>query len=199
MYTVVGLGNPGEEYTHTRHNTGRMLVSKFAEKNDIALTEKKKPAVLVGSGTAHGEKVRVVVPNTFMNVSGKAVAPYIKSVPAAKKLIVVYDDIDLPLGKVRLSFGSGAAGHNGVKSIERAVKTKNFIKMRVGVSKTVRGKVKKPVGEKAVVEYLLHNFTKGDLEKVQGPVQERVFMALETILETHDPVKGMNAVNGLPA
>ena len=198
MYTIVGLGNPGGEYERTRHNAGRRIVEKLATENDISLKDKKKPDHGVGTGDIDGARVRVLVPDTFMNNSGKAITPYIKTVPAAKKLIVVYDDIDLPLGVVRVSFGSSAAGHNGVKSIERAVKTKNFIKIRVGVAKKVRGKAKKPVGNDAVVDYLLSGFTKGELDMIDTAMYERALLAINTILDTGDPTLGMNAVNGLP-
>lgn len=198
MYTIVGLGNPGGEHAKNRHNTGRLIALKFADEHDIALSEKKKPPHRVGTGDSAGERVRLVLPDTFMNKSGSAVASYIKSAGAAQRLIVVYDDIDLPLGKVRVSFGSSSGGHNGVRSVERAVKTKNFIKIRIGVSKMVRSKAKKPEGEKAVVDYLLSNFTKGEFEKLEGPILERATLAIRTILETGDSVMAMNAVNGLP-
>lgn len=206
MYTIVGLGNPGGEYVKNRHNAGRNIVGAFAKQHALELKEQKKPGLLVGAGDVWGEKVRAVLPNTYMNKSGGAVSKYVKSVSAAKNLIVVYDDIDLPLGKVRVSFGSSSGGHNGVRSVERAVKTKNFIKIRIGVSKsahrTAGGEkiisAKKPEGDKAVVEYLLGNFTKGELEKLEGPVYERASLAIRTILETGDPVLAMNAVNGLP-
>lgn len=198
MYTIVGLGNPGGEYERTRHNAGRDVVRRVAEECESTLTQKKKPDHEVGSGVFAGEKVRFVLPNTFMNNSGKAVVPYIKSVAAAKKLVVVYDEIDLPLGVVRVAFGSSSGGHNGIKSIERAVKTKNFIKIRIGVSKAARGKAKKPEGEKEVINYILGAFTKKEHELLNGAVYERVLRALEVIVETDDPVKAMNAVNGLP-
>lgn len=198
MYTIVGLGNPGGEYVRTRHNAGRSIVLQLAETSSVSLKEKKKPDHEVGLGEVLGEKVRLVVPNTFMNNSGKAVVPYIKSVNAAKKLVVVYDDLDLPLGVVRVSYGSSSGGHNGVKSIERAVKTKQFIKIRVGVSKSARGKAKKPDGDKAVLDHLLTSFTKKELELVLGPVYERATLALSKLFETDDPVLAMNAVNGLP-
>lgn len=199
MYTIVGLGNPGGEYANTRHNAGRIIVETVAREHSIALSEKKKPPHRVHTGEISGERVRLVLPDTFMNKSGSAVAAYIKSVSAAKRLVVVYDDIDLPLGKVRVSFGSSSGGHNGVKSIERAVRTKNFIKIRIGVSKAASGKARKPVGDEAVVGYLLAKFTKGELEKLRGPITARVSLALETIVGTRDPIMGMNAVNGLPA
>jgi PTH1 family peptidyl-tRNA hydrolase len=198
MYTVVGLGNPGSEYTLTRHNTGRIITEHFAEKAGIDLKDKKKPNHRVGTGEFGGERVRIVLPDTYMNNSGKAIAPYVKSVAAAKKLIVVYDEIDLPLGSVRVSFGSSSGGHNGIKSVERAVRTRNFIKIRVGVSKAVRGKAKKPTGDKEIIDYLLKPFPKKDYDLLVGPLYERAALAVRTILETGDPIKGMNAVNGLP-
>ncbi|XKT74170.1 MAG: aminoacyl-tRNA hydrolase [Patescibacteria group bacterium UBA2163] len=202
MFTIVGLGNPGSEYTYTRHNAGRSAVQELAEAHDIALKEHKKPNLLVGTGDIYGERTRLIVPDTFMNKSGAAVSKYVKSVNAAKKLIVVHDEIDLPLGIVRVSFGSRSAGHNGVKSIERAIKTKEFIKIRIGVAKPGKKKgsiiAKKPTGDQDTVDYLLGKFTKTEREKLGGPIQDRVLLSIQTILETRDPIQGMNAVNGLP-
>lgn len=202
MYTIVGLGNPGSEYARTRHNAGRTVVELLADENGVELKEQKKPALRAGTGDAFGERVRLVVPDTYMNKSGSAVSKYIKSVNAASKLVVVYDDIDLPFGKVRVSFGSSSGGHNGIKSIERSVKTKNFIKIRIGVAKPGKKKgtvvAKKPDGDDATVGYLLATFTKGEQEKLMGAIKERVFLALEELLATKDPVMSMNAVNGLP-
>ena len=197
MYTIVGLGNPGGEYEHTRHNTGRIIGQLLVDEGELILKEKRKPDHWVGTGELFGEKVRLILPDTFMNRSGAAVAPYIKSVSAAKNLVVMYDDIDLPLGRVKVSFGSSSGGHNGIKSVERAVKTKNFIKIRIGVSKAGKKGAKKPIGEKAVLAYLLGKFTKAELEKLTGPVTKNVFLTLETLFETGDPEMAMNAVNGL--
>lgn len=198
MYTIVGLGNPGGEYTDTRHNAGRIIASIIAEESDVEFKEKKKPAMEVGNGVVFGSKARIVLPNTFMNKSGSAVSPHIKSVSAAKKLIVIQDEIDLPFGSVRVAFGSSPAGHNGVASVARAVKTKNFIRVRVGVAKVSRGKAKKPKGEEAVVKYLLGKFTSNELNLLENEITDRVTEALEVIFETGDPTMGMNAVNGLP-
>ena len=198
MYTIVGLGNPGGEYRNTRHNAGRIITSIIADEGGIELKEKKKPDALVGNGTALGTKARVVLPNTFMNKSGSAVAPHIKSAAAAKKLVVIHDEIDLPFGSVRVAFGSSPAGHNGVASVARAVKTKNFIRVRVGVAKVSRGKAKKPQGGEAVVKYLLGNFTSKELDVLKNEIADRVVEGIETIIETNDPTMGMNAVNGLP-
>lgn len=203
MYTIVGLGNPGSEYARTRHNAGRMLVAALAEKNGIEFKEQKKPALRAGTGDAFGERVRLVLPDTYMNKSGAAVAKYVKSAAAAKTLIVVHDDIDLPFGKVRVSVDSSSGGHNGVRSVERAVKTRNFIRIRIGVAKQGKNKgavvAKKPITDDAVVSYLLAKFTSREQKTVIGALKERVFLALDEILVHRDPVAGMGAVNGLPA
>lgn len=198
MYTIVGLGNPGGEYRNTRHNAGRIIATIIAEDEGIELKEKKKPDYLVGNGTVLGTKARIILPNTFMNKSGSAVSPSIKSVAAAKKLVVIHDEIDLPFGSVRVAFGSSTAGHNGVASVARAVKTKNFIRVRIGVAKVSRGKAKKPTGGDAVVKYLLGNFTSKELDLLKNEITDRVIEGLEEIVETGDPTMGMNAVNGLP-
>lgn len=203
MFTIVGLGNPGSEYTYTRHNAGRMAVQALAEEADIVLKEQKKPDLRVGTGEVYGERVRLLIPDTFMNKSGVAVSKYIKSMNAAKKLIILYDDIDLPLGVVRVGYGSTSGGHNGIKSIERAVKTKQYIKIRIGVAKPGKKKgsvvAKKPNSDDATIDYLLGKFTKAEMEKLTGSIKERVFLALTTIFETGSPEMGMNAVNGLSA
>lgn len=198
MYTIIGLGNPGVEYEKTRHNTGRILVQELAKRENIELKVKKDPAERAGSGEAFGEGVRLSLPDTFMNKSGKVAGRYAKSPKAAKGLIVIHDDLDLPLGAVKVSFGSSSGGHNGVESVQRAVKSKEFTRIRVGVSKTNKGKMAKPKGEKAVLDYLLGNFLGAEHKKLVGPIKERVFDALEAIVTQRNHIAGMNAVNGLP-
>ncbi|PIR85281.1 aminoacyl-tRNA hydrolase [Candidatus Kaiserbacteria bacterium CG10_big_fil_rev_8_21_14_0_10_45_20] len=195
MYTIVGLGNPGGEYVHTRHNAGRILVESLATQEGVALKDKKKPAHLVGTGDVYGVRARLVLPNTFMNKSGTAVVGYVKTPKAGKNLIVVYDDIDLPLGVVRVSFGRGSGGHRGIESITRAIKTKDFIRIRVGVSKSARGRAKKPSGEKEVVDFLMGTFPKSQYEMLTGEIQEKVFRAIELILPEKSHVPAMNVVN----
>lgn len=182
MFTIVGLGNPGPEYERTRHNAGRIIVGVLEKTHGLP------------------QKTKVIVPTTFMNQSGKAVTPYIQSKKAAHSLVVVHDDLDLPLGVVRVSYARGSGGHNGVKSVARAVKTEEFIRIRIGVSKLARGKAKKPAGEKAVLDYLLGKFTKREYALVTGPIAKRVGEALSAIHAAKgDPVAGMNAINGLPS
>ena len=155
-YVIVGLGNPGDEYIGTRHNTGRMLVEAFAKKqgcNDFNFD--KRANALVSEGKIKREKFTLVLPDTFMNKSGNAVAQFVKSKKAAEQLVVIHDDLDLPLGRIKLSFNRGSGGHRGVESVKRTLKTEAFIRMRIGISKDAgKGKVKKPVGEDAVGDFI---------------------------------------------
>ena len=132
-WVIVGLGNPGEEYTATRHNAGRMAVEYFAKslKSGEFREDTKAKAhvagVMVGPATAGRGKsaAALVLPDTFMNKSGSALLKFVKSVKAAERLVVVYDDLDLPLGKVKLSYDRGSGGHKGLESVMRALKTKS--------------------------------------------------------------------------
>ena len=166
MHIVVGLGNPGEEYALSRHNTGRMALDAFRKKYSFSDWEvDKKLNAHVSEGKVGKEKALLITPDTFMNNSGKAVAKLIGSKKAAAKLLVVYDDLDLPFGTMKISFGRSSGGHNGLESIIRAVKTRDFPRLRLGVSPaTPSGKLKKPAGEKKVLDFLLGDFSKKERE-----------------------------------
>ncbi len=158
---IVGLGNPGTEYERTRHNAGRLAVSLLAKTEGFdAFTENKKAIALVTKGSIEGENVTLVLPETQMNLSGKAVLPFVKSVKAAKTLVVVRDDLDLPLGVIKMTFARGSGGHRGVESIMRALKTDAFAQIKIGISaKTPKGKTKKPSGEEKVIKHVLGKFS----------------------------------------
>jgi len=156
MYYIVGLGNPGEEYELTRHNTGRLALADFAKNN------------------------KVIFPDTFMNNSGKALKNLIKSKKAAKNLIVVHDDIDLPLGRFKIVFGRDSAGHKGVESVIKNIKTKDFIRIRVGTSPiTPGGKIKKPPAEK-VIAHIIGKFKPAEL-KIVNKLSKKITSAIEVI------------------
>jgi PTH1 family peptidyl-tRNA hydrolase len=182
-WVIVGLGNPGEEYSSTRHNTGRMAVEFFARKNDFReFREDKKANAHVAGGMVGKITVALVMPDTFMNKSGFAVGKFVKNVKAAERLVVVYDDLDLPLGAIKLSYDRGSGGHKGLESIMRAVKTKKFTRVRVGVSpSTPSGKVKKPSGEEEVVDFILKKFKPTEMDELKK-VFKKVTQALETIV-----------------
>ncbi|MDD4989522.1 MAG: aminoacyl-tRNA hydrolase [Candidatus Pacebacteria bacterium] len=156
-YIFVGLGNPGEEYENTRHNTGRIMLSFFRKaQNFPEWEEDKKINALVSEGKVGKEKVMLVLPNTFMNKSGNSLKSLVKSKKAAEHLLVVHDDLDLPLGRIKMVFNRGMGGHNGLESIKRAVGTEAFIRVKVGISaSTSKGVAKKPSGEKAVIDFIL--------------------------------------------
>ena len=168
-YVIVGLGNPGEEYENTRHNTGRIVLEAFRKKNDFPEWEMdKKLKALTSGGKIGREKVLLVLPETFMNNSGKSVAPLIKSKKAAEQLIVVHDDLDLPIGALKISFNRGSGGHKGIESIKRAIKTEAFVRLRVGISpSTPSGKLKKPKGDKAVEDFILGKFKPKETETLK--------------------------------
>jgi PTH1 family peptidyl-tRNA hydrolase len=133
MYIVVGLGNPGKEYENTRHNIGFMAIDKLSEKLGIAV-EKNKHKALIGKDTVNQETVMLVKPQTFMNLSGESVIDilnFYKEKP--EKVIVIVDDIDLPVGKVRIKRKGSAGTHNGLKSIVACTNSQDFIRVKVGV------------------------------------------------------------------
>jgi len=160
MYIIVGLGNPGEEYTHTRHNVGRM-----AEDYLSPLIKKK---------------VKFIFPDVFINKSGSAIAKVAKSKLAAKKLVVIHDDLDLPLGVIKISYGRGSGGHRGIRSIIRSLKTEEFIRVRIGITPTTpSGKLKKPKGDKAVLDFILGKFKSSEDKILKG-----IFKTTAEIVQT---------------
>jgi PTH1 family peptidyl-tRNA hydrolase len=162
MKLVVGLGNPGEEYENTRHNAGRIVVGLIQKKLE-------------------DKKIKFLTPDTFMNNSGKAVAFLVKSKKDLKDLIVIYDDLDLPLGKIKISFDRSAGGHNGLASVIKSVKSQEFLRIRIGVSpSTPSGKTRKPKGEKAVLNFLMSEFKKAELEQLKK-ISKKVAEVIETI------------------
>lgn len=205
MYVIVGLGNPGAEYDNTRHNIGRMFVTDFfAEqaKDGADLSEfsfdKKSNAIVsegkIGAGKK-AQKVAAVLPETFMNKSGSAVAKFVKSKKAAEMLVVVHDELDLPLGRAKISFNKSSGGHNGVESVKKAVGTEAFVRIRIGISPaTPSGKLKKPTGEKVVNDFILGKLSKRDEEALK-----KVFKSLNEALElliTEGRDRAMNEWNG---
>jgi len=187
-YIIVGLGNPGAEYEDTRHNTGRMAVEALAKR--IGETEWKEDKKLkaetlktrIGLSGQGKNTVLLVKPNTFMNKSGNAVGPVVKSKKAAETLVVVHDDLDIPFGKMKISFNKSAGGHRGVESIIKAVKTEAFIRMRIGISPvTASGKMKKPQGEKEVEMLILGKFKPGEQDTLKK-IMKRAAEGLELIV-----------------
>lgn len=161
-YVIMGLGNPGEEYKKTRHNAGRMLVELLAKNegfDEFVLRKAAGAPSLVSEGKIKKEKVTLVLPETFMNNSGKSAKGFVKSKKVAATLLVVRDDIDLPLGVLKMTFGRGSGGHKGIESIMRAVGTKEFAQLKVGVSKPgKKNQAKKPSSDDGVNKLVIGKF-----------------------------------------
>lgn len=189
MYIIVGLGNPGEEYKNTRHNVGRMIVESFA-KNAEKIAEKidtkkaakqtgfeefsfnKKYNAQVSVGEVNGEKVTLILPETFMNKSGKALETLITSAKKAEKLVVVHDDLDLAIGRMKILFNRGSGGHKGIESIVRTIKIEAFTRLKVGICPTTpTGKPKKPTGEK-LLDFIVGPFKPAEMDEIKSMVKQ---------------------------
>jgi peptidyl-tRNA hydrolase, PTH1 family len=186
-YIIVGLGNPGEEYADTRHNAGRIildLVRRELEGADFVFD--KKLNAQVSEVKVGKEKVMLVAPDTFMNKSGKSVAPIVKTKVAkaipqnrakpksgikgrtADDLLVIYDDFQLPIGRMKISYNKSSGGHNGLESVIKAVKTEAFPRLRVGTApETAKGDAKIPHGEEKVLKLILGAFKPDEMKAVK--------------------------------
>ncbi|RLC39398.1 MAG: aminoacyl-tRNA hydrolase [Candidatus Nealsonbacteria bacterium] len=176
MILVAGLGNPGKKYRNTRHNIGFRILDEFLKESNFPKFKlSKKIYSLISEGEIAKRKVLLVKPQTFMNNSGKAIkalTTYYK-LPTTN-LIVVHDDIDLPLGKIKIVKNRGSAGHKGVESIIKELGAKNFVRIRIGIQPK-SGKPRNPE------KFVLQNFTKKE-EKILKEVIKKTSQALKTAL-----------------
>ncbi len=192
MVLIVGLGNPEKKYQNTRHNLGFKVIEGFQRKNHfLCFKEKKKCLSEISEGILNNKKIILAKPQTFMNNSGKAVRLLVKEYlkkekQKLKNLWVVHDDLDLPLGKIKISFGRGSAGHKGVQSIINELKTKNFVRFRLGISPLFSKKKKEE-------KFVLENFKKSE-EKIVQKMVEKTIIAIEFCLK-EDIEKGMQKFN----
>lgn len=186
MFVIVGLGNPTKEYENTRHNAGFMCVDKLADMHDIKIREHKHKA-LVGKGYIEGQKVILVKPLTYMNNSGESVREVVDfyKVDPENELIVIYDDIDLDVGKLRIRAKGSAGGHNGIKSIISHLGTNVFARIRVGVGA-------KPAGGD-LVNHVLGHF-QGEDKKIMDEATAHASDAAKIII-TDSIDKAMNLYN----
>ena len=194
MKLIVGLGNPGIEYENTRHNTGWIML-------DFILGKKAewKPAngtkAQLYTDSIGGKPAEYLKPTTFMNNSGVAVA-YAKEHHKLKlnDIVVIYDDVDLPIGKMKISYDRSSGGHNGLESIIKKLKSREFVRIRVGISPaTPTGKIKKPKGEEAMLKFLLGKYKDPELTELKK-LSKKVAEALETIF-TEGKEKAMSLYN----
>lgn len=173
---MLGLGNPGKEYEKTRHNAGRMVLELLRKQEGFEeFTLNKKAEALITNGALDGETITLALPETYMNKSGKTALALVKSVKAAKNLIVVRDDLDLPLGVIKMTFGRGAGGHKGVESIMRAIKTEQFAQLKIGISgKGKKNQAKKVSGEEKVLKHVIGKFAPKDEPELKKVLKKSV-------------------------
>jgi PTH1 family peptidyl-tRNA hydrolase len=165
-WLIVGLGNPGTAYEKTRHNLGFMLIDKLARKANSQVKREECRALLgrieIGNGL-----IELVKPQTYMNLSGESINCLLKKETRSRdNLIVISDDLALPLGKIRLRARGSAGGHNGLKSIEECLRTQEFIRLRIGIQP------EHPISD--TKRFVLENFSKNDLETIEKVLEQSV-------------------------
>ena len=186
MFLIVGLGNPGKQYENTRHNTGFSVIDVIAEEFDIAVLEKKHKAV-IGKGYIDGQKVILAKPQTFMNLSGESIRELVDyyKVDETSELIVIYDDVSMDVGQLRIRKKGSAGGHNGIKNIIAHLGHDAFLRIKVGVGE-------KPAG------YDLADYVLGRFSKEERAVMEEAFREASEAIEVmiaEGPDAAMNLFN----
>lgn len=185
---VVGLGNPGAEYAGTRHNVGAAVVDLLAARHGGQL-KKAKERALVAEVRVGAHRVTLAFPLTYMNESGQAVAPLVRrhGIDDLHRLVIVHDELDLPVGRMRVKVGGGLAGNNGLKSIKAHLHTDDFVRVRIGIGK--------PPSAERGADHVLRRPSKAEREEL-AVMCERAADAVEMIL-TAGPEAAMATFNGL--
>lgn len=186
MKLIVGLGNPGAQYDDTRHNIGFNAVTALADEIGISCFRNKFQGK-VGEGSYRGEKAVILMPHTFMNLSGNSLIEAVKfyKLDPEKDVVVVYDDMDLEIGKIRIKEKGSSGGHNGVKSIIAHI-GENFLRVKCGIGK--------PVSKEQVVNYVLSKFSKEERKEISSMLDITV-EALKEIITTEKYDKVMQKYN----
>ena len=173
-FVFIGLGNPGREYENTRHNMGFSVIQRMAQRWEIDVTRYRFKS-LTGDGVVKDKKVALVMPQTFMNLSGTAVSSFVRFYKLdLDHLMVINDDLDLPFGSIRLRKSGGSAGQRGMQSIIKSLGNSEFPRLRVGIGR--------PPGRMDPVDYVLKKFKKSD-EFTLNQVLDTCVDAIETYLE----------------
>jgi PTH1 family peptidyl-tRNA hydrolase len=191
MWLVVGLGNPGREYAGNRHNAGFLVADLLAARTGTRLARHRRAVADVGEGRlgvgADAPRFAIAKPLTFMNLAGGAVAAlgqFYKVDPA--QLIVVHDELDLPYGQVRAKFGGGEGGHNGLRSISRSLSTKDYLRVRLGISR--------PPGRQDPADYVLSDFSATERKDLDFLVDRAADMVESLLVHGLEPTQ--NAFHG---
>jgi len=182
MRKIIGLGNPGEKYKTTRHNVGRIILHSWQEKENMPSFKKNTK---LNALTTKNDNFVLALPETFMNSSGVSVKKIIKK---TENLWVVHDDIDLPFGTIKISKDKGSAGHNGVESIIKEIKTKDFVRFRIGIKP-----LSHIVSSENLASFVLKKFTKEELELLEN-ISDKTIQILKFALK-EGIEKAMNKFN----
>ncbi|MEY8333170.1 aminoacyl-tRNA hydrolase [Lachnospiraceae bacterium 47-T17] len=187
MYVIAGLGNPDKKYEKTRHNVGFDVIDVIAKKYNVELTEKKHRA-LSGSGYIAGQKVLLVKPQTYMNLSGESIASILNfyKLDAETDLLVIFDDISLAPGRIRVRGRGSAGGHNGIKNIIAMTGTQEFARIKVGVGEKPQGR--------DLADYVLSRFSKDERAMVEDAFVDAADAA--ELIAAGDLDGAMNRFNG---
>ena len=165
MFVIVGLGNPGRKYENTKHNMGFLTIDAFAEKHGIKVNRIKHKA-LVGEGFISGKKVMLVKPQTYMNLSGQSVREIVAYYGIEpEELMVIYDDVDIPMGSIRIRKKGSAGTHNGMRSIIYDLQFDNFPRLRIGIGKEHRAEM---------VDFVLSGFAADEKDKIKESIDNSV-------------------------
>ena len=193
MKLIVGLGNPGRGYAHNRHNAGFVCLNHFARVQDIRF-DKKQGRARIGTGEVAGNEVVVARPQTYMNRSGRSVSLLVKKFNVSPDdLLVIHDDLDLPLGKIRIRQGGSAGGHKGVGSIITDLDGQNFIRIRVGIGRPNKNEGFTEFSDDEIINYVLSDFTTDEKQAITQVIP-RVSEAILYLL-TEGLVAAMNRYN----
>ena len=180
MKLFVGLGNPGAKYERTRHNAGFMVIDRLSDEWNISMQEDKKFKGYIGRGVVKGEKVILLKPTTFMNLSGESVRVVADFYEVdLEDIIIIYDDLDLPQGRIRFRLKGSAGGHNGIKSIIAHLKTQEFKRLKVGIDRHAH---------MAVVDYVLGKFTETELALINQAIDISYKACCEALTEPFNKV-----------
>jgi PTH1 family peptidyl-tRNA hydrolase len=192
MKLIVGLGNPGRGYAHNRHNVGFVCLNHFARKQGIRF-DRKQGKARTGTGEVAGSQVLLARPQTHMNLSGQSVSRLMKKFNInLNDLLVIHDDLDLPLGKIRISHGSGSGGHKGIDSIISSLGSQDFTRLRVGIGRPATEGLAE-ISEADIIAYVLSNFTPEE-KQIIVQVIPRASEAIYCLL-TEGLVVAMNKYN----
>ncbi|WP_057491196.1 aminoacyl-tRNA hydrolase [Streptococcus orisasini] len=185
---IVGLGNPGSKYQETKHNVGFMTVDKIVKSLNISFTENKVFKAEEANTFINGEKVYFIKPTTFMNASGLAIRAFLAYYNLRPNdLLVIYDDLDMEVGKIRFRQKGSAGGHNGIKSIIKELGTQEFDRVKIGIGR--------PQAKMSVVHHVLGKFDKDDYITILKTI-DKVDEAVKYYLQTEDFNMTMQKFNG---